>query len=52
MTVFVEEKEELAYYMSLDTNTKYFSVVESNVPNEYRIYERKTDNNSFKKIQR
>lgn len=40
MTVLIEGKEELAYDMSVDTDTEYFSIVESDIPAEYRIYER------------
>lgn len=40
MTVLVEGNEDLAYYMSVDTDTEYFSVVESDIPSEYKIYER------------
>ena len=40
MTVLIEGKGELAYYMSVDTDTEYFSIVESDIPDEYRIYER------------
>lgn len=40
MTVFIEENKETAYHMSVDTNTEYFSVIKSDIPYEYKIYER------------
>lgn len=40
MTLLVECKEELAFRMSVDTNTEWFTVVSTEVPDEYKMYER------------
>lgn len=40
MIVLVEGDENRAYNLSVDINTEYLSVVESDIPQEYKIYER------------
>lgn len=40
MTVLIEGDESKSYRMSVNMDTEYLTVVESNIPDEYKIYER------------
>lgn len=40
MTVLIEGDEKRAYRLSVDVKTKYFSVVDSETPSDYKMYER------------
>lgn len=40
MLVLIECDESRAYKLSVDMNTERFSVVKSEIPEDYRIYER------------
>ncbi len=40
VAVIVEGKEELTFLLSVDTNTEYYSVVRTEIPGDYKIYER------------
>ena len=38
--VLVEGKENMAYHMSVDLDSERFSIITSEVPDEYKMYER------------
>ena len=40
MTVLIEGDENRAYSLSVNTDTEFYSVVNSDIPQEYKIYER------------
>ena len=40
MLVLVEGKENMAYHMSVDLDSERFSIITSEVPDEYKMYER------------
>lgn len=40
MLVLIEGKEDTAYHMSVDISSERYSVISSNIPKEYKMYER------------
>lgn len=42
MTVLIEGDTNRAYRLSVDIETEWYSVINSDIPSEYKIYERQT----------
>ena len=40
MFVLIEGKEDMAYHMSVDLGSERYSVIDSDIPEEYKLYER------------